>query len=143
MKTLTTANSSLFLQITGLYPIPQKIEGFAMDEAFATDDVTTAETQMGVDGRLSSGYTPYPVSLKIVLQADSPSMSIFDNLIAAQDAANEVYRIDASALLQGTGDKYAFIKGTLTKFTPMSESKKILQPRTFEFVFESKTKSPV
>lgn len=142
-KTLTSANSSLMVQISGLYPIPQKIEGFATDDAFSSEDVTTAETQMGVDGKLSSGYTPYPVPFKLVLQADSPSMSIFDNLIAAQDAVNEVMRVDATILLQGNGDKYALTKGTLTKFTPMPDNKKILQPRTFEITFESRTKSPV
>lgn len=143
MKTLTTANSSLMLQVDGLYPVPQKIEGYSTDDAFSSDEVTPAEVQMGVDGKLSAGYTPYPVPLKITLQADSPSMQIFDNLIAAQDASKEVYAINGVILLQGTGDKFALTKGFLTKFSPIADSKKVLQPRSFEITFESRTKSPV
>ena len=55
---MTTANSALTLQIDGLYPVPQSIQGYAVDEAFALDSLKKIETLMGVDGKLSAGFTP-------------------------------------------------------------------------------------
>lgn len=142
MPTLTTANSAFSLQIAGLYPVPQNIQGYATDDAFMADDVTPTETQMGVDGKLSAGYTPYPTKLNVTLQADSASNAIFDNWLAAQVAAKEVYASNATITIQGTGEKYAFTRGFLTSSTPMAGSKKILQPRKYSITFEQCTKAP-
>lgn len=141
-KTLTTANSSFTLQVVGLYPVPQIIEGYSTDESFMAEDVTTGEAQMGVDGKLSAGFIPYSTTLKFVLQADSPSMPIMDNILAAQVAAREMYVCNSTIVLQGNGDKYALTKGFLLKASPMAGSKKILQPRSFEITFENCSKAP-
>jgi hypothetical protein len=142
VSTLTTANSALALQSAGLYPIPQSIQGYATDDAFAVDDVEPVETMMGVDGKLSGGYVPYPTKLHITLQADSASNAIFDNWLSAQVAAKELYIANATILLQGTGEKFVFTRGFLTAAAPMSSSKKILQPRKFVITFEQCTKAP-
>ncbi len=97
---------------------------------------------MGVDGRLSAGYVPYPTKLNITLQADSPSTNMFDVVLAAQVAANELYVFDGVVILQGTNEKYVFTKGFLTAATPMSSSKKVLQPRKFTITFEKTSKAP-
>lgn len=143
MSTLTTANSAFALQIAGLYPIAQSIQGYATDDSFAADDIEPAEVMMGVDGHLSGGYTPVPKKLNVTLQADSASNAIFDNWISAQDAAKEIYIANAIISLAGTGDKYAFTRGILTSASPMAGSKKVLQPRKFVITFESCSKSPV
>lgn len=143
MKTLTTANSAFSLQIAGLYPIPQNIQGYATDDSFAADDVEPTEVMMGVDGKLSGGFVPYPTKLTVMLQADSDSMAIFDNWLATQGSAKEAYVANAIISLQGTQEKYAFTRGFLTSASPMPSSKKVLQPRKFVITFESCTKAPV
>jgi hypothetical protein len=143
MSTLTTANSAFALQIENLYPVAQNVQGYSTDDAFAVSDIEPVETVMGVDGRLSGGYKPVPTVLDITLQADSPSVAIFDNWLAAQKAAKEAYVANAMIQLQGTGEKYAFTRGFLTSITPMAAAKKILQPRKFVITFESCDKSPV
>lgn len=35
MSTLTSANSVLYLAVAGVFPVAQKIEGYATDDAFA------------------------------------------------------------------------------------------------------------
>jgi hypothetical protein len=142
MATLTSANSAFALQIAGLYPIPQSMQGYATDDAFTADDVNPVETLIGVDGKLSGGYTPYPTKLHIALQADSPSNAIFDNWLSAQVASKETYIANAIISLPGTGDKYTFTRGFLTSATPIAGSKKILQPRKFEITFEQVSKAP-
>ena len=142
-KTLTTANSAFALQIPGLYPIPQLLQGYATDDSFAADDVTPAEVMQGVDGKLSAGFTPYMTKIAITLQADSASNDVFDNWLSAQNSSREVYFCNAAVSLQGTGDKYALTRGVLTSGSPMAGSKKVLQPRKYEITFESCTKAPV
>ena len=142
MATLTSANSTLSLQIAGLYPVPQSIQGYAADDAFAVDDVSPVETMIGVDGKLSGGFTPYPTKLHITLQADSASNAIFDNWLSAQLAAKETYIANVAISLPGTGEKFIMTRGFLTAGTPMANAKKVLQPRKYEITFESCTKAP-
>jgi hypothetical protein len=142
MATLTSANSALSLQIAGLYPVPQSLAGFATDDAFAVDDVAPVESVMGVDGKISFGYTPYPTKLHITLQADSASNDIFDNWISAMQASREVYIANAAISIPGTGKKYILTKGALTGGNSMPGAKKTLQGRKFELTFESCTPAP-
>lgn len=142
MGTLTNANSALAIQIVGLYPIAQAIQGYSTDDAFSVDDIEPAEVMMGTDGFLSGGYVPVPKKLTLTLQADSASNAVFDNWLSAQDAAKEIYISNATISLQGTGDKFAFTRGILTSATPMATGKKVLQPRKFTITFQSLSKAP-
>lgn len=142
-KTLTTANSALLLMVRGLFPVPQAIQGYAVDDSFAVANVKPTEAVMGVDGKLSAGYTPYPTIMTITLQADSASVEMFDAVIANQKANNEALIFDGTLFVQGTQEKNAMTKGFLTDITPTSTAKKTLQPRTFELTWESMTKAPV
>lgn len=143
MSTLTTANSACALMVRGLFPTPQNLQGYAADDSFSTDDVQPGEVQMGVDGKLSAGYVPYPTKITWTFQADSPSVAMFDTVLEAQKSQKEMFIFDGTIILQGTGQKYALTKGYLTSATPMSSSKKVLQPRKFEITFESVTTAPV
>lgn len=142
MATLTTANSVLMLKVANLFPTPVEIQGYATDDAFASDEVESAETMMGVDGHLSAGYTPYMVPLVINLQADSVSNNFFDAWIAAEATAREKYVADGTILLQGTGALYTFTRGFLQRFIRMPEAKKTLQPRRFEIHWQDVSEAP-
>lgn len=137
MADLTTANSALSLAIQDLYAAPQPIQGYAVDDAFATDPVSPAEAVMGVDGFMSGGFTPYPIPLHISLMADSPSMALFDNWLQAMTATKSVYFGDATILLPGLGQQWVFSRGILTSAPPLPDAKKILQARRFTITFES------
>ena len=143
MATLTSSNSVLMIGIANLYNVPVQIQGYATDDAFTTEEVDTAETMMGVDGKLSAGFTPYPVTLDINLQADSASNLFFDAWIAAEAVAREKYIANATILLPGTSFLYAFTRGFMTKASVMPANKKILQPRKFTIVFQNISRAPV
>ncbi len=143
MATLTSANSILMLGVDGLFNAPVQIEGYATDDAFATSEVDTAETMMGVDGNLSSGFTPYPVPLEITLQADSASNGFFDTLIQAEAVAREKYVLNGTIMVPSLGFIYAFTRGFLGKASVMAPAKKVLQPRKFELTFQNITRAPV
>ena len=90
MATITSANSVLTLAVNGLFPVPQVIQGYAVDDAFEGEAVQQAEILMGVDGVLSAGKVFVPYKMTIHLQADSPSIFLFDAWRNAQDAAVDV-----------------------------------------------------
>jgi hypothetical protein len=143
MATLTTANSSLLLMIENLYPVPQSIEGYATDDAFASDDIQMGEIVMGVDGGLSAGYTPNPTPLVITLQADSPSNQIFDDWIAAEKATRDKFIANIYLSIPSISNKFALVRGFLATASQIPGGKKILQPRNFRIEFEDCAKSPI
>ncbi len=143
MATLTSANAVFMLGAVGLYNAPIQIQGFAVDDAFASNEVEMAETMMGVDGNLSGGYTPYPVPLEFSLQADSASNEILDAIMQYQDAEKEVLSLNATISIPGISMAYTFSNGFLTKGSPMSSAKKVMQPRRFEITFNKILRVPV
>jgi len=142
MSTLTSANAVLMLSVQGLYPTPLAIQGWAVDDAFASTEVESGETMMGIDGKLSAGWTPYAVPLEINLMADSASNIIFDSWIGAEQISKDKYVAGVTLLVPGNGSLYTFTRGFLRRFEVMSAGKKVLQPRKFTIEFEKCTKGP-
>ncbi|MCH3837588.1 phage tail fiber protein, partial [Campylobacter jejuni] len=89
------------------------IEGYATDEAFAFEAVQLAQAVMGVDGRMSAGYTPQPVVQTISIQADSPSKFIFEAWIAAMKTAREVFYSNGTLAIPSLERKYTLQRGVL------------------------------
>ena len=143
MATLTSANSTLMLGVQNLFNTPIQIQGFATDDAFAAQEVDTAETMMGVDGKLSAGFTPYPTTLEITLQADSASNVFFDAIINAERIAREKYVLNGSILITSLGLLFSMTTGFLGKVTNVPAAKKVMQPRKFEIVFQTIVGAPV
>ena len=142
MATITAANSVFLLSVAGVYDVPQQLQGYATDDAFATESVQIVETMMGIDGILSAGFVHAPRSISVTLQADSPSNALFDNWAAAMEAAREVYAGNATISLPGPGLTYALRKGFLTQYTPISDVRKVLQPRKYTVVFQTVLATP-
>ena len=142
-NTITSANASFSLSVPGVFAVPIPIEGFATDDAFDTDNVSPTETLMGVDGVLSGGHTPYPVKLKFVLQADSPSNLFMDQWRQAMDAVNETFPCNATIIAPSIGKVYTFTAGHLTGVMPTPQGKKVLNPQTYEITFQAVSAAPV
>jgi len=136
IKTLTAANSVYLLAIADLYPVAQKLEGYATDDAFSVEDIAPAEVVKGVDGKMSGAFLPTVSPQTIVLQADSPSIDIFENWLSAQKAAREIMYASATILLPAVGKKYACSKGVLTKVTQHAGVKKTLGPQTYQITWD-------
>jgi hypothetical protein len=143
MGTITAANSVYMLAVTGLFPVPQLLQGYAADDAFSTEAVTPAEVVMGVDGRMSAGYTPYTTQQTITLMPDSPSILLFEFWLATQKAQGEVFRADAVISLPSIGQSYVMTYGVLTSITPIAGVKKVLQARAFTITWEGVSAVPI
>lgn len=143
MGTITSANAAFTVNVPGVFPVPIPMEGFAADDAFDTENVAPNEAIMGVDAHLSGGYTPYPVKLKFVLQADSPSNLFMDQWRQAMDQAKETFPAFATIVAPSLGKVYTFVLGFLTGAMPTPPGKKVFQAQTYEITFESVSAAPV
>ena len=72
-STITSANSVFTLVVAGLFPAPVQLKGYASDKAFTTEAVDLAEVQMGVDGRMTAGFVPNPVSKRLRCRRTAPA----------------------------------------------------------------------
>lgn len=142
-KTLTSANSVLLLSIRGLFDVPLQLQGFSADDIFGVDDLDSAETMMGVDGKLSAGWVPKEVKQSFYLQADSDSTAIFEAWYQAQQSSRELYFATGGARLPSVNRSYVLTKGVLTQYSPIATAKKVLQPRKFTVTWESITAAPI
>lgn len=137
MSTITSANSSLILNVPDVFAVAQNIQGYAADDAFTNEAIDSAEAIMGVDGVMSAGFTPAITKLTISLQADSVSIDAFDNWLGAMKTAREVFFANVSISLPSVGKVYTLTKGALTKSKQLSDAKKVLQAVQYEISFES------
>lgn len=140
-KHITAADANIFLTCETLYPSGIRIQNFSADLAVGTDDVTFAETRMGVDGHLAAGYTPNPVNVNISLEANSPSRSQLEHIAQASNLNKTVYECDLLVSIPATGETYTFSKGYMTSGHIMPDVKKTLDPTQWKFTFESYSKS--
>ncbi len=143
MATITSANAVFKLGIQNLYNTPVTIDGFAVDDAFMVSEVDMAETLMGVDGKLSAGFTPYIVPFEFSIMADSNAGPIMDALIAAEKITKEKYVLNATIMLPSIGLIYAFTTGYLKNGSLMPAAKKVLQSRKFSIDVQDMTPAPL
>lgn len=141
--TITSANSVYMLSIAGLFPTPQRLQGFAADDAFSTEQVQPAEVVMGVDGKMSAGYLPTMTVQTISIQADSESAFMFDEWQAKSRAISEVFWAQALITLPGIARSWTLTNGILTGYTPIPDAKKVLQARTFSITWENVSAVPL
>lgn len=142
-RTITSANSVFTLLIPQVFPAPVTLQGYAVDDAFDTETVETAEAIMGVDGRMSAGFTPFITPMSVHLQADSDSIALFDDWLGAMDQAQEVYFAQGTILLPSVGRAYAMTQGVLTNAKRIPDAKKVLQPVVYTIKWEVVVPAPI
>lgn len=143
MASITSANSIIMFTIPGIFAIPQQLQGYSADDIFDTESIAPAETQMGLDGKLAAGWMPVATKQGFTLMADSPSVTLFEALYAAQNAEKDVFFIAGLITLPSVRKTYVMANGVMTGYSPMSDGKKVLQPRKFSITWESVVGAPI
>jgi len=132
LKTITSANSVFTIAVLPILPVPFQVQGFASDDAFTVEPVDAAETIMGVDGIMSAGFLPFITPQTITLQADSPSIEIFETWLSAQKAVKELFFAQGSIALPSVQKSYILTKGALKRITQTPPARKTLQPLVYQ-----------
>lgn len=146
-RSITSANDVFTLVVgagqTAVFTAPIQVQGFATDDAFDIEDSKPVEVRKGVDGRKSSGYTPYLTPMVIHLQADSPSIDLFDAWIAAMDAIQEDITCDGSIVSPSVSKVYTLTNGSITRISKMAPNKKVKEPQTYEITWDKVIVAPI
>ena len=107
-----------------------------MDDAFETEAVDAAETQLGVDGTGVAGWVPREYPQTITLLASSPSNDLFDTWAAAQDAISDVIYATGIIRLPSTKKAYAMAQGVLQRYPIIPPAKRVLGPRVYRITWQ-------
>lgn len=142
-KTITSANAQLTIFAPDVFDIPQVIQGFAVDEAWESERVKPVEARMGVDRKLSGGYTPYAVPFGFTLQPDSDSIDVMDAILQGMATAGEAFEIQFVLTAPSINKQYDLTNGFLTDGQVLPPGKKVLEPQHYGFMFESYTANPI
>jgi hypothetical protein len=87
---ITSANASLVLVIPGVFSSGVALQGFDVNDIFEPDAQTLTESRVGADGDVVGGYVFNLTKIRVMFQANSPSIPVFYAWKAAQDAAVDV-----------------------------------------------------
>ena len=142
-RSITSADSTFVISSADFALAATVLEGYAADASFAMENADTAETMLGVDGKLSAGWIPRSYSQTITLQADSKSRAVFDALVTAQDTTRSVFRLNGVINLPGNKYSYTLTRGVLKNYTAMPSAQRVLQPLTFVIEWERVLAVPI
>lgn len=136
-KKLTSANSTCYLTVDGLFR-PRQNRGLQhRQNALEMGDYNPGRGYgWGVDGYLSGGWRPTPKVIKISLEANSPSVEIFETWLNQMETDREVSTCDMVFWIPSISRKYTGTCGYLTIGKSMPSAKQMLEALTFTITFE-------
>ena len=137
MNTITSANAVFLLSVGLIYPVAQRIEGFAADSAWAFDAVNNAEIVQGIDGQVSAGWIPHLSPMTITLQPDKSGYPIFDTWFTTEEMMREKIWADGEITIASIGKKFQLSDGVLSSVSPVPDGKKVLGPMTYKVTWGS------
>jgi hypothetical protein len=143
MGTITSANASVVLSVPDVFPVGQILAGFAADDAFTAQAFKMTEQRMGVDGKLSAGYTPSPKPFGITFQPDSPSILVFDTWGLSHISAREALEASMVIVMPSIGKAFHFSTGWLDDFKALPDAKKVLEPQTYTIIWQDIVAVPI
>jgi hypothetical protein len=136
MPTITSSTAVFLLSVASVFPAPVQLQGFGPDEAFDTEQVDVAVTQLGVDGTGVSGYVPREVTQTITFLASSPSVILFQQWMASQDVIQDVLYATGSIRIPSLGLKYDMPQGTLRRFQSAPDARRVMMPVRYSIVWQ-------
>lgn len=131
-NTITSANSVILFRCKGIYDNWVKIEGGQADSFLSFSDVTFAETQMGVDGKQSIGFTPHETPVTLSLAPNSASVPVLENVYNDFVANMEVRYCEFQVTYPSVKRKQT-LKGTIVSKNGGTSINKLLDGHTYNF----------
>lgn len=132
---ITSANATVVLSCD---LFNETLEQFSTDTSFEGEDDQMAETRMGVDGKLVAGMTPSIKAVTIHLEASSPSYERLTLLKQSMANNRKIYECSLVISIPSIGRRITYSKGVLQSAKDLPDGKKVLDPTTWTFHFESK-----
>lgn len=140
---ITSANSTAILSVDKVFPAGINLQQYATDQSITMDELTMAETRMGVDGYLAAGWVPNIKAVTIMLEASSPSYEAMVQAFGAQEQARTLYECSLTVRIPSIGSQVSYSGGVFKSGTPFPSHKKVLEPTTWKFEFAKMTVSRI
>lgn len=136
MTTITAANINFALVVPDIFPVPQLLEAYATDDAFATEALEIVRVRMGVDGKMKGGYVPNPIVMPIKFMPTSPSIAIFNQWARSMVQARETFEAQAIITYPSLNMAFACNVGYLTKYKVLPDVKTLLEDVDYEITWQ-------
>lgn len=127
-QTITSADCTITMTVTSLYPSGFKFEEFEAQNIFDMGDTDMAETQRTADGKLVSGFIFGDLTWTFHLQPSSPTCSKLDTWMTAQRTGKAMFRCNMVVLMPALGRKFTCTNGVFKRYRTMPSAGRVLQP---------------
>lgn len=132
---ITSANSIVTLSCD---LFTTTLQQFSADTAYEGEDDQVAETRIGVDGKMVAGQTPNIKTVTVHLEASSPSLQYLILLKQAMEKNRKIYECQMVIAQPSIGRRITYSTGVLQSAKDLADGKKVLDPTSWTFHFESK-----
>lgn len=133
---ITSANATIALSCS---LFSTNLQQFSADTSYEGDEEQMAETRMGVDGKMVAGQTPSIKTVTVHLEASSPSMQYLVLLKQSMETNRKIYPCNMVISIPSLGKKITYSNGVLQSAKDTPDGKKVLDPTSWTFHFESKS----
>lgn len=132
---ITSSNAVIIYKDNVMAQAGIALKKFATDQSLTSDEVAIAETRMGVDGKIASGYVPNIIPVTIMFEADSPSWRIIEQSLNIARQAKRTVDCELIVTVPALGKTYTYRNGVVKSLTNLA-MKKVLDPITLKMDFE-------
>lgn len=138
-KDITSANATVVM--SGVFPAV--FTQFSADNAWSQDEYTFLEHRMGVDGHVAVGYTPVEKEITFSFEANSPTLSVLNNMYLAMEASKKPFYSDIVITIPSIGKTYTLVGCYLTSYKVIPDGARTLEPVDATFTYERINESQI
>ena len=132
--TSATAKVKLFCALT---PAGLSFERYAADSAWSKETNKVIESRMGIDGKISFGYTPSVKTVNFVFQPDSPTLERLAYIIQTQNTTMKPIVCQVLIDLGSIERSFYLVNACITTGDILPAGGRVLEPVTISLSYES------
>lgn len=141
-RDITSANSVAYMYLD-IFPAGIKFEQYSADGAWSSDAYSVLETRMGVDGKMSAGYTPVEKEVTFTFQANSPTLDKLDIVWQTMEVSKTPLFAQLSIKIPSIKKEFVLANAVMMNYKLLPDAQKVLEPIDVTFRCESITSVPL
>lgn len=127
-QTITSADCTITMTVTNLYPSGFQFEEFEAQNIFDMGDTEMAETSRTADGKLVAGFVFGDMTWTFHIMPSSPTRAKIDTWNTTSRTSKAIFRCNAVVILPSLGMKYTMTNGVLKSWKIIPSAGRVLQP---------------
>lgn len=135
-KDITSATAKIKL-ISAVTPAGVNFEQYSADNAWGKEVAKVIESRMGVDGKISFGYTPAVRSASFTFQPNSPTLDALQRIVSTQNTAMKPIVCQLVISLGSVDKSFMLNNACITNGDLLPAGAKVLEPVEVNIEYES------